>query len=120
MDDEPGVLKSTELLLLDCGFDVLTTSQHTDVIPLLRQHRPAVLLQDVRMPGLEVERLVASIRADPEVRSTPIVLFSASMEITEISGRVPVDGILEKPFMPDEVVDAIQRAAKIVPLGGAA
>lgn len=119
MDDEPGVLKSTELLLADFGFDVVTTSEHREVIPLIRRHRPDVLLQDVRMPGLDVERLVREIRADPAARRTPIVLFSASMEIADLQERVGVEGVLEKPFMPDEVLGVIARATHLAPAGGA-
>lgn len=107
VDDEPGILESTRLLLSDLGFDVTTTSEHSRVLSLIVENRIDVLLQDLRMPGLDVDALVESIRADPETAGTRIVLFSASMDLGDVRDRLAVDGLLEKPFRPDELFDCV-------------
>lgn len=110
VDDEASILRSTQLLLLDMGFEVVTCADQAQVIDSIRREKPDLLLQDVRMPGLDLERLVSAIRADPETAGVPILLFSASMDLDEIQERVGAAGILEKPFKPIEIVHAIQIA----------
>ena len=119
VDDEASILRSTQLLLLDMGFDVVTCGEQSQILETLRKELPDLLLQDVRMPGLDLDKLVASIRSTPEIAELPILLFSASMDLDEVQERVGAVGILEKPFKPMEIVEAI-RGATTAPLGGTA
>lgn len=111
VDDEQMILQSTQRLLASLGYETATVSEAGRIVEAIRRERPDVVLQDVRMPGLDVEALVRAIRADPEVAHTPVVLFSASMEIFDLEERVRPAGVLEKPFRPEEAVAAIERAA---------
>lgn len=120
VDDEPSILRSTQLLLLDMGFEVATCSDQSMIVQTIRKERPDLLLQDVRMPGLDLDKLVGTIRAEKEISRLPILLFSASMDLDEIQQRVGASGVLEKPFKPTEIVDAIRVAIGSAPLGGAA
>ena len=119
VDDEASILRSTQLLLADMGFEVVTCADQANVLDTLRRERPDLLLQDVRMPGLDLDRLVRSIRQDAGLAKLPILLFSASMDLDEIQERVGASGILEKPFKPLEIVQAIE-AATGRPVGGTA
>jgi CheY-like chemotaxis protein len=112
VDDEPSILRSTGLLLEDLGFRVHALGEHEGVAEAARQLAPDVILQDVRMPGLDIERLVRALRAQKATAGIPIVLFSASMDLEEIGGRVAVDDVLEKPFHPEQLQAALERALK--------
>lgn len=112
VDDEPGILRSTELLLHELGFETVSTTRPAEILSTLRRERPDVLLQDVRMPELDIDSLLVRIREDPVVGLTPVLLFSASMDLDEVQDRVGAQGYLEKPFKPDEVVRAIQRVVR--------
>lgn len=114
VDDETSILQSTRLLLRALGFEVATASTPGEVLPVLLAERPDVLLQDVRMPGLDLDALVRSIREDARTRDVPIILFSASMDLFEVQDRVGANGFIEKPFKPREVVQAIQDALRNV------
>lgn len=109
-DDEPAILESTRLLLTEMGYEVECASTAAEILPALRRVRPDLLLQDVRMPGLDVQSLVATMRRDPEIGHIPVLLFSASMEIDEIAARVGAARHLEKPFKPHELASAIEGA----------
>lgn len=112
VDDEVSILRSTQLLLSDMGFEVVTCSEQAHVLDALRREKPDLLLQDVRMPGLDIERLVGTIRGEVGLKGLPILLFSASMDLDEIQERVGASGILEKPFKPIEIMQAIDGAMK--------
>lgn len=62
VDDELSILRSTAALLDSFGHEVATCAQAADILQAIARERPDVLLQDVRMPGLDVHRLVAAIR----------------------------------------------------------
>lgn len=111
-DDEQMVLLSTQRLLASLGYETATVNEASDIVDAIRRERPDVVLQDVRMPGLDVEALLRRLRADAEVGGTPVVLFSASMEIFDLEDRVRPAGVLEKPFKPSEAVSAIERAMR--------
>lgn len=118
VDDEVSILRSTELLLEDMGFEVVTTSDHSKVLDIARREKPDILLQDVRMPGLDLDRLVAALRAEPSLQKMPILLFSASMDLGETAVRVGAEGVLDKPFKPTEVLDAVKAVLASAPVGG--
>lgn len=110
MDDEPEVLRSTQILLAYLGYDVTTASDPDDVVPLMASLRPDVVLQDVRMPGLRLDTLFAAIRENPDLARTPVILFSASLDLDDETERIGAAGSLEKPFSAAQLVGAIQQA----------
>src|SRR5438876_9311212 len=90
VDDEPSILHSTRLLLEQMGFEVSTCQATEDILPTARRERPGVILQDVRMPGLDLGALLRTLRADRELSAIPVVVFSASMDMDEIAARLDV------------------------------
>lgn len=110
VDDEPEVLRSTQSLLAFLGYEVTTASRADEVVPLMARVRPDVVLQDVRMPGLQLEALLAAIRARPDLARTPVILFSASLDVEDERERVGAAGTLEKPFSAAQLVGAIRQA----------
>lgn len=107
VDDEPSVLRSTQLLLADLGFEVVTTNDASSIHARVAAEAPDLLLQDVRMPGLDLDALLDGLRQDPQTRTVPVLLFSASIDLPVIQERVGAAGYLEKPFRPNQILDAI-------------
>jgi CheY-like chemotaxis protein len=107
VDDEPGVLSSTRLLLTELGYDVVTVGNASEALPVARREHPDVILQDIWMPRLDLDEHLARLREDAVVGCTPVILFSAGVNLERITARVEADGCLEKPFKPTELVQAI-------------
>lgn len=107
VDDEKPILRATRDLLSEYDFDVVTHEDPTTVHEVVRALRPAVLLQDVRMPGLDVRALVRQLRDDEGTRGTRVVLFSASMEAQELARELDVV-LVPKPFKPQALLAAVQ------------
>lgn len=110
VDDELSIATSTALLLEDLGFDVATCTNAQDILRTLEKERPDLLLQDIRMPGLNLEDLVFQLRQDPRWSNLPIVIFSAGMNLDEVAERVRPAATLDKPFKAHELMQAIQSA----------
>ncbi|HWG91910.1 MAG TPA: response regulator [Candidatus Thermoplasmatota archaeon] len=110
VDDEPSVLESTRLLLTEFGYHVITRSDHRDTAATVASEKPDVVLHDVRMPGLDIRRLLDSLRLDPATASVPVILFSASLDLVDVQRQTHARGILEKPFQPSELLGALEAA----------
>lgn len=105
VDDEPSILRSTLLLLEDMGHSAMGVSNVNEVVPTIRTFEPEVLLQDIRMPGLDISSLVRSVRA--EGRQVRVVLWSASTDAAEIAQKLGVT-LLEKPFKPSDLASHLE------------
>lgn len=111
VDDEPSILSSTAALLRDMDFEVFTCPEASSIRAAIERVNPDVLLQDVRMPGLDLAALVYSLREDPRWRDLSIVVFTAGMDVEEIAERIGIRTVLEKPFRPSDLLAAIRHAA---------
>lgn len=110
VDDEPSILRSTLLLLEDLGHEAMGVNDVARVVPALRDFAPDVLLQDIRMPHLDVAALVHAVQADEHGRNVRILLWSASPEAEDIAAALDVR-LLEKPFKPAELARQLNEAA---------
>ena len=117
VDDEAALLSSTSKLLGHLGFETATVSDAATILDRARGERPDVILQDIRMPGLDLDRLVAQLREDPATAKIPVVLCSASMDVAETAERLAVAAWIEKPYRPQDLIATLHRAtAATVPV----
>ena len=102
-----------ELLERDGTLQVVAmTGDWQQVQPLLREHRPDVLLMDLNMPGIDGISLMQQLKA--EGFTIPILILTVSEAEEDLARalRAGANGYLLKSMEPDEVVDAVQRAVK--------
>lgn len=115
VDDNADILDTTSELLEHAGYETIRVNSGAKVLSTIQRTRPALVLQDVFMPDLDLGSLLRSLRADPLVGRTPVLLFTASVEGEDIVPQVGADGLLRKPFDLDHLratIDTyIQRAA---------
>jgi two-component system, NarL family, nitrate/nitrite response regulator NarL len=103
----------TELLERRGGMQVVVATGDADrVASLLREHRPDLLVLDLRMPSIDGLTLARRLRL--EGIDTPIVILTMSDAEEDMAAalRAGVRGYLLKDMEPDEVIAAIGRAAR--------
>jgi signal transduction histidine kinase len=71
-----------------------------------RAHRPDIVISDVMMPRLDGFGLIRELRADPELRTVPVILLSARAgEEARVEGLGKgADDYLVKPFSSRELL----------------
>jgi two-component system nitrate/nitrite response regulator NarL len=102
-----------ELLERDGAMRVVAmTGDPGEVQPLLRQHNPDALLMDLNMPGIDGISLMQQLKG--EGFGLPILILTVSEAEDDLARalRAGANGYLLKSMEPDEVVDAIARAAR--------
>jgi CheY-like chemotaxis protein len=70
-----------------------------------------LVLLDVSMPGLDGIEVCRSIKADPTLRGTTVVMLTAmaQADTERHAATAGADAFLTKPFSPGEVLDLARK-----------
>ncbi len=92
------------------GYDVKGIEDGPSALPLLRLHRPDVILLDVSLPGMTGFDVCRQIRQDPLVRDATVILLTgrASAEDRMAGWSAGADDYLVKPC---EIPELLTRVA---------
>ncbi len=100
-------------LLKSHGYETLAAFDGESGIALAKEYRPALILMDVLMPGINGFQATRKLRrdGDPDVANIPIVIMSGSEQATEQfwSMKIGANGFLPKPFDEESVLDGVEQ-----------
>ncbi len=103
----------TELLALRGGMEVLgATGQPEQLLVLLREQVPDILVLDLRLAQTDGLSVLRAVRAEGFEVPAVILTMSTAEEDLAAALRAGVRGYLLKDMEPDEVIEAIGRAAR--------
>ena len=105
VDSEPTIVDLLVELLTDAGYAALSASDSASTFWIIINYAPALLLLDMRMPGMDGAELITQLRGAGVV-STPIVLMSTNPNDVGLHVLGAVRR-LAKPFDIDEVLNCV-------------
>jgi DNA-binding NarL/FixJ family response regulator len=114
--DDQALVRAGFHALLDAEDDITVVAQAADgeaAVSLAREHRPAVVLMDIRMPHLDGLEATARITADPALPDTRVVVLT-TFELDEyVFGalRAGASGFLLKDVEPADLITAVRVVA---------
>ncbi|TYL40268.1 response regulator [Natronococcus pandeyae] len=76
--------------------------------------RPDIVLLDLNLPQVTGDEVLAEFKADPELRSTPVILFSSSRAPEDVrrAYELGANAYLSKPIDPDELEELVQSVVE--------
>jgi CheY-like chemotaxis protein len=118
VDDNELDVELTLLALERCGVAAATQVARSGAEALRRLRGgprqavepPALVLLDLKMPGLDGHDVLKAMRADDALRSVPVVMFSASAEPRDIarSYALGANGYAVKPLAFEQLIARLQ------------
>ena len=115
VEDNDKNMKLARDVLQYHGFSTVEATTGEDGVSLAREKRPAIVLMDIQLPGIDGVTALERIRQDGATAKIPVVAMTASVmkEDRERFDKAGFDGFITKPIdvraFPDQVRDAIAK-----------
>jgi twitching motility two-component system response regulator PilG len=115
VDDTRTLLSLIQVYLMGWDLEFLEAKDGLDGLDQARRHAPALVVSDVRMPGMDGFELCAAIRADPALHDTPVILLtSLADEQSRKKGKlVGATAFLTKPVSVEELRGTVMKILKL-------
>jgi CheY-like chemotaxis protein len=102
---------ANHVIVVRDGVEALEYLRCEGAYRLRRPGRPAVVILDIKMPRINGLELLQTIRADPALKATPVVMLTASREEQDVvrSYELGVNAYVVKPLKFSEFVAAVKH-----------
>src|SRR5919112_5530893 len=100
VDDTPENLEILRMRLEAQGYEVVEATDGEDGLAKAREARPDLVLLDIMMPKRDGISVVRELKADPDLRSIPVILVTAKADTKDVVEGLDAGGddYLTKPF----------------------
>jgi CheY-like chemotaxis protein len=116
VDDEKSFTNLLKLNLEETGaYEVRVENWAEDAFNAAKQFKPDIVLLDIIMPRMPGGNVAALIKADPELKDTPMVFLTAAVrrhQVEENEGIICDLPCLAKPASVEEVIAMIEKHAR--------
>ena len=113
VDDDPDLLKLIGMRLSAAGYRVRSAESGESALAQIAVARPAVVVTDLRMPGIDGMQLFEQINVQHP--TLPVIILTAHGTIPDAVAATQrgVFGFLTKPFDPQELLKKVAQAAAV-------
>jgi len=97
------------------GYVVVETGTAEDGLTLAREKRPALILMDIQLPGMDGISATRVLRSDPATRPIPVIAVTASVMPMQHAEALAAgfDGIQMKPISVAGLLDTVRRLLEL-------
>lgn len=107
VDDDPAILATVQDILAAEGWEVVAVETGVEAVASIRDQRPAVMLLDMRMPGMDGWAVARAARE--QAPGVPIVVMTAAENAAAWAAEVAAEAYVAKPFMLDDLLRVVDR-----------
>ena len=107
VDDEEIVCNSLQRVLKEAGYDAVTAANGQEALNKMSQLKIALVLLDIRMPGLDGFQVLRLIRKSSNV---PVIMLTAVNDVNTVYDTLSLgaDDYVTKPFRTRELLARIR------------
>jgi two-component system response regulator HydG len=112
VDDEAGMCLIMKDFLREAGYETAMASNGREAFSLLPQLNPDLILLDLGLPDVNGRDVLRHVKATmPHIKIMIISAYADQRTQNELF-NLGADFFLAKPFMPEELQDAVKGALK--------
>lgn len=109
VDDSEMLVSMLSEVLTKEGFEVIAVFSRKELIHLLLDTSPDLILLDVRLGGDDGRKICRDLKANSSYKDIPVMLLSGSHELLEGYTDYNADDYIEKPFDMQEILNKISK-----------
>ena len=111
-EDEPHVFQLVEFRMRRLGHEVLWAQDGAQALEMANDRRPDLILLDFMLPILNGLQVLQRLKANPELRATPVIFLTARGQEPDIVAGIEggASGYVVKPFSFPELIARVNAA----------
>ncbi|HVN32021.1 MAG TPA: response regulator [Thermoanaerobaculaceae bacterium] len=111
VDDEPSIRETVSFILEMEGYRVVTAGNGDEALEQIRRLQPPVVLLDAMMPRRDGFDVCRTVKSDPALAATKIVMLTALGQKTDQEKAMVAgaDFYVTKPFDEEELLALLGR-----------
>ena len=114
VDDEPSIRETVSFILEMEGYRVVTAANGDEAIEQIRRLQPPVVLLDAMMPRRDGFDVCRTVKMDPQLAATKIVMLTALGQKTDQEKAMVAgaDFYVTKPFDEEDLLALLGRLTR--------
>jgi CheY-like chemotaxis protein len=115
IDDDMAISLAMSVRLKAAGYKVDLASSGQAGLDQAANHRPDVIILDIRMPEIDGYEVCRRLKVAPDLVDIPVIFVSANATETTRQKTFEVGGFgfIAKPYEPKDILDVIQSATTV-------
>jgi DNA-binding response OmpR family regulator len=111
VDDEKALRVGLSLCLRNAGFETMEAADGEEVLRLVDEYQPALIILDVMMHGISGLEVCRKLRNNPRTEGIKIVFLSAKGQLKERAEGMEAGGdyYITKPFNYRELIKVVKE-----------
>lgn len=111
VEDEDNIAIALDYLISREGYEHSRHATGAGAVELIREQRPDLVLLDVMLPEVSGYEICQSVRMDPDLKGTKILMMTARGSAIERRKGLAMgaDGFISKPFELKELRAEVRR-----------
>ncbi len=117
VEDDEAIRRLYADCLRRTGFVVVERGHAHDLVDIVRVHRPAVLLLDLALPGIDGVTACRMVKSDESLPPVRVIMMTANAtpEAERQAKLAGIDYFLVKPVLPSRLVALLRAEAPARP-----
>lgn len=111
IEDEQDIADMLTFVLESEGYNVLSLYNADNYRQKVKDCRADVVLLDLNIAGFSGKLICEYIKGSSELKTTPVILMSANLNIAQIKQECRANDLIHKPFDIYHLVDLVNRYA---------
>ncbi|MHB8206481.1 response regulator [Mucilaginibacter sp.] len=109
LDDNQDILDVVQETLAYEQFNVKSITQGVEVLPMVEEFLPDLVILDYRVAGANGGEICRQIKTHPKFNTIPVIIFSAYINRESELLAYGCDAIISKPFDLTELMEKVNN-----------